>query len=270
MNAKKHVWERLVVYFAAIIFAFPIVATITGSFASAFEISAKASKQIVLIPRCFSLNQYLQVFFSSDRYLRSFLFSFFVALTIASSSSLIAFFSAYVFAKIQFRWRENIFFLYLLMMLMPYQVTLVPNFLIVRQLGLYNSVWGLILPGIFAPFSVVLLRQFIRQIDTEICEVFRMDCNSSIRLMYSIIFPCCRPGFCVVFVLSFSESWNMIEQPLTLISDPLLMPLSILLSQAGWISQNTIYAASVVAMLPMIVLFLYFNDQLIIGLESVK
>ena len=230
--------------------------------------SIQTGSLLTLQPNSFSLDRYLTLFFGNNHFFAALLRSLWIALCTAVGSTCIAFISGYVFAKVRFRGRKILFSCYLLLMLCPYQVTIVPNYLMIRLLGLYNTNWALILPGIFSPMMVFLLHQFIRQIDDSLCEAFRMNSNNTIRMLISVVFPCSIVGIVLVFVLAFAEAWNMVEQPLILLKNAFSYPLSVLLNRL--LSGGTELAGSVVFMLPVFFLIVLYHDKLMEGMAQIK
>lgn len=230
--------------------------------------SIQTGNLITLQPTTFSLDRYLALFFGENNFFPALLRSVWIALTTAIGATVVAFLAGYVFAKVQFRGREIIFSCFLLLMLCPYQVTIVPNYLMIRLLRLYNTDFAMILPGLFSPMMVFLLRQFIRQVDDSLCEAFRLDSGSTIRMLFNVVFPCSGVGIALVFVLAFAEAWNMVEQPLILLEDAFRYPLSVLLNRV--LSGGTVLAGSVVFMLPVSFLIALFHDQLTEGMAQMK
>ena len=230
--------------------------------------SIQTGNHLTLQPTAFSLDRYLALFFGENRFFPALIRSLWISLSTAIGATVTAFLSGYVLAKVSFKGRNIIFLSFVLLLLCPYQVTIVPNYLMIRLLGLYNTDWALILPGIFAPMTVILLRQFIRQIDDSLCEAYRLDGNSTIRMLLSVVLPCSRVGVALVFILSFAEAWNMVEQPLILLEDTFRYPLSVLLNRV--LSGGTVLAGSAVFMLPVFYLIAIFHDQLAEGMTNIK
>ena len=250
----------LFLFCGAIVFVLPTAYIIISSF--------QTGETLTLQPAAFSLDRYLTLFFEESRFPFAMLRSIWIALTTAIGATIVAFLSGYVFAKVNFRGRDLIFFCYLLLMLCPYQVTIVPNYLMIRLLGLYNTNLALILPGIFAPMMVVLMRQFIGQVGDSLCLSFRLDSQNTFQILLSVVLPCSKVGVALVFVLAFAEAWNMVEQPLFLLENASRYPLSVLLNRI--LSEGTVLAGSVVFMLPVYFLVTLFNAQLMEGMTATK
>ncbi|WP_193571566.1 carbohydrate ABC transporter permease [Paenibacillus psychroresistens] len=265
----------------AVMLVFPIVITFTNSLMTDQEIdlnygpigqmdkavAGRASPfvNLKLLPDQVTLEQYGNVLLDSPRFLIMFWNSVKLVVPIIAGQTLVAALAAYAFSKLQFRGREQLFLVYVLTMLMPFQVTLVPNYIMAAKLGLLNSNGAIILPGIFAAFGVFMLRQFMQDIPYAYIEAAKMDGASHLRIFYKIIIPMIKPGLAALVILLFVDYWNMVEQPLIFLDDPFKQPLSIYLSRinGGGIAS----AASMLYMAPMVLLFLYAETYFIEGIQ---
>lgn len=271
----------------AVLFLFPTVFTLTNSFMSATEISANYGKiftglgvsgdggrvyigekiNLQLIPDKVSFSQYSTVLFKSPEYLLKFWNSVFFVLPIVVFQLAVAAGASYAFARIQTKFRALVFFVYIILMLMPYQVTLVPNYIIDNYLGILNTRWAIILPGIFSPFSVFILTKFMRRIPSAMIEAAQLDGAGEWRIFTSIFLPLCRSTLYSVAILVFIDYWNMVEQPLVLLSDAEMYPLSVFLSKINEGDTGIALAIAVIYMVPPVLLFLYSEDYLIDGIS---
>ena len=176
----------------AVLFLMPIILTITNSFMSASEISANygsvfatnsrggkvyISEKVNLkfIPDMVSFSQYITVLFKSPEYLLKFWNSVVLVGPIVVFQLFVAALASYGFTRYRGRIREIIFFSYIILMLMPYQVTLVPNYLVAGWFKTLDTYWAIWLPGIFSPFAVFLLTKFMRRIPTSVIEAAQID-----------------------------------------------------------------------------------------------
>ncbi|MEC0268286.1 carbohydrate ABC transporter permease [Paenibacillus anseongense] len=261
----------------AIVLLFPIVITFTNSLMTAQEISInyspigqmnKAARfvNIKLLPDQVTLEQYVKVLVGSPRYLEMFWNSVFMVVPIIAGQTLVASLAAYAFSKLRFRGREPLFLVYVFTMLMPFQVTLVPNYMMADKLGLLNSPSAIILPGIFAAFGVFMLRQFMLEIPYAYMEAAKIDGAGHLRIFYTIIVPMITPGLAALILLLFVDYWNMVEQPIVFLEDPFKQPLSVYLSRISG-EPGIAFAASVLYMAPMVLLFLYAESYFIEGIQ---
>lgn len=267
----------------AVLLLFPMVITFTNSIMTEREISinygligtmnevtAGDTNRFVnlkLLPDQVSLEQYGKVLVNSSKFLMMFWNSVFMVVPIIAGQTLVAALAAYTFSKLQFRGREALFLVYLLTMLMPFQVTLVPNYIMAEKLGLLNSPNAIILPGIFAAFGVFMLRQFMLPIPYSYIEAAKLDGAGHLRIFSTIIVPMIKPGMAALVILLFVDYWNMVEQPLIFLDDPLMQPLSVYLSRINSGEQGVAFAASMLYMTPMVLLFLYAETYFIEGIQ---
>ena len=222
--------------FFAILFLMPIVLTITNSFMSSSEISSNYGQvfstsdtggktyisekvNLKFIPDMVSFSQYITVLFKSPDYLFKFWNSVILVVPIVFFQLLVAVLASYGFTRYRGRIKEMIFFIYIILMLMPYQVTLVPNYLVSNWLHLLDTRWAIWLPGIFSPFAVYLLTKFMRRIPISVIEAAQIDGAGEWQIFRSICLPLCKGCLCSVAILIFIDYWNMVEQPLILLSE---------------------------------------------------
>ncbi|MFD2115651.1 carbohydrate ABC transporter permease [Paenibacillus yanchengensis] len=256
---------------------FPVVLTVINSLMTEQEILANYSMlgstessqlvQLKWIPDWVSLQQYYQVLIATPQYLYLFWNSVGLVVPIIVGQVVVAALAAFAFGKLQFPGREILFSIYLLAMLLPFQVTLVPNYIMIDQLGLMNKAASIILPGIFAAFGVFLLRQFMLQIPTAYIEAAKIDGASYFRIFRSIVLPMVKPGLAALVVLLFADYWNMVEQPLIFLQNAEMQPLSVFLSRLQKEAFSVSFAASVIYMIPMLLLFLLAEKYFIEGIE---
>ncbi|MFS0840594.1 carbohydrate ABC transporter permease [Paenibacillus sp. 1P03SA] len=260
----------------------PIVITFTNSLMTEREIGMNygligqmteagsgtdAFVNLKLLPDLVTLEQYGEVLIHSPRFMRMFWNSVFLVVPIIAGQTAVAALAAYAFSKLRFRGREPLFLVYVLTMLMPFQVTLVPNYIMADKLGLLHSPGAIILPGIFAAFGVFMLRQYMLHIPYAYIEAAKIDGAGHWRIFSTIIIPMVKPGISALVVLLFVDYWNMVEQPLIFLDDPLEQPLSVYLSRVNQGERGIAFAASMLYMTPMVLLFLYAETNFIEGIQ---
>ena len=266
----------------AVLFLLPTVLTITNSFMTQSEITANygqvfsnisdgksyISKTINLkfIPDEVSFTQYITVLLKSPDYLLKFWNSVILVVPIVAAQLLIASIAAYGFTRWRGKVRDGIFFAYVILMLMPYQVTLVPNYLVSDWLGILNTRWAIILPGAFAPFSVFLLTKFMRRIPVALIESAKLDGASEWHVFWDICLPQCRSALYSIAILVFIDYWNMVEQPLILLQNADEQPLSVYLSTINAGEIGIAFAVAVIYMIPGLLLFLHGESYLVEGI----
>lgn len=268
---------------AALIFLMPTVLTIANSFMSTTEIAAnygpvfatdeKGGKTYIsetvnlkFIPDMVSFSQYYTVLFKSPDYLMKFWNSVILVVPIVVFQLATAALAAYAFARLKGRLKEIIFFVYIIVMLMPYQVTLVPNYLVSDFLGILNTRWAIILPAVFTPFSVFLLSKIMRRIPVSLIEAAKLDGAGEMQIFRYIALPLCKSVMYSVAILVFIDYWNMVEQPLVLLNDEALYPLSVFLSRINSGEIGLAFAVATIYMIPTLLMFLYGEDYLVEGI----
>ncbi len=215
-----------------------------------------------LIPDQVSFQQYASVLLRSPEYLLKLWNSIILTVPIVIFQVLIAAFASYSFARFKGRLKSVIFFGYVVLMLMPYQVTLVPNYLVSDWLNILDTRWAIVLPAVFAPFSVFLLTRYMRRIPSSYIEAAKLDGAGEWKIFTKIALPLCRGALYSVAILVFIDYWNMVEQPLILLSDVEMHPLSVFLSEINTGEVGVAFAVAVIYMLPPILLFLYGEEYL--------
>ena len=281
---KKRYFGRGVMFLLCLVFAvaflLPTVLTVTNSFMSESEISSNygmifstttggyISKHVNLkfIPDKVTFSQYITGLVKSPAYLIKFWNSVILVLPIVIFQVAIAALAAYSFTRWRGKVRSLIFFFYVILMLMPYQVTLVPNYLVAERLGTLNSRWAIILPGVFAPFSVFLLTKFMRRIPYALIESAKIDGAGEWQIFTRICLPQCRSALYSIAILVFIDYWNMVEQPIVLLSDAEKQPLSVYLSSINAGEIGLAFAMAVVYMVPSLLIFLKGEEYLVEGI----
>lgn len=266
----------------AFLFLVPIVLTITNSLMTASEINANygvifakrngvrvfisQTVNLKFIPDIVSFGQYFKVLILSPEYLMKFWNSFFYVVPIVVFQLAVACLASYGFARYRGRVREIIFFSYIILMLMPYQVTLVPNYMVSKWLNIYDTRWAIWLPGIFSPFAVYMLTKYMRRIPKSIYEAAEIDGAGEWQIFTRICLPNCRGGIVSIAILLFIDYWNMVEQPLILLSDDQMHPLSVFLSRIRTEEISLAFAVAVIYMVLPMMVFLYGEEYLVEGI----
>jgi multiple sugar transport system permease protein len=267
-------------------FLLPIVLTITNSLMTESEItlnyssitkdtaanaqdprSAGGYANLKFIPDFVTLSQYYDVLVAKPQFLTMFWNSVKITVPILIGQIVVSSLAAYAFAHLKFRFRETIFFVYIVTMLMPFQVTLVPNYIIADKLGLLNSYASIIFPGIFATFGVFLLRQFMVYVPVNYIEAARVDGASQLYIFARIVLPMCRSGIAALAILNFIDNWNMVEQPIIFLQDAIKQPLSVYLSAINEGERGLAFAACTLYMAPLLLVALYAEKDLVEGIQ---
>ena len=216
------------------------------------------------------LHQFRAVLLDRPEILRTLLNTMGYAAITLAGVFLVAPLAAFVFAKLRFKGNSVLFFLYVFLLLLPFQVLCVPLYLTVSTLRLMDTPWAFILLEIFSPLYVFLLRQFMRSIPDSILEAAALDGAGLIRTYLRIILPLSKPALAVCGVLCAAKCWNMIEQPLLFLKNASLYPLSLYIHEMMNAGQAEFLSTCVLAAVPVLLLFLIFNDDLMDGLMQME
>lgn len=272
---KKSKCIDIIVYAVLILFGvaalFPVIFIAASSLMDESEVIrsyVSGEMDFHIIPRSFSLNGYLEVFLYTPAYLMKFWKSMLLSTVILAGQLVISCLGGYGFAKFSFRGKNVIFFFVIILMMMPLQVTLVPNYIVFERLGLIGSYASVILPGVFSTFGVFLLTQFFSSIPNSIIEAAKLDGANQIQILCRIIVPYAKSGVASLCILNFIDTWNMVEQPLIFLKDSTKYPLSVFLANVSRENLSISFVCGILAILPVLLLFLYLKDSLISGIEN--
>lgn len=265
----KKVMIKLIVIILSCVFILPIILTVVNSFSTNLLINGEY-RQFDIIPKGFSIIGYYDLLIENLWFIRGFWNSVFYAMVITVFNLVISLSAAYAFHEASFPGKGILYFFYIVLMMMPLQVSILPNYIGLRDMKLIDTPWAILLPGIFAPFGVFLMCQYMRGLDSSIVESARLETKSVIRILLYIIVPQVKACVIALFVFTFAENWNMVKQPNIFLKNINLMPLSVLLAVLENVDVMILLAGSVIFMLPIIILYMYFHDSLETGLESLK
>ncbi len=275
---KRHILSRAALTLVALVILLPVALTALYSFFSPAEIKAfletrgnydaSAWMDIKLAPRVFSLSQYYNILIEDVSVLRLLLNSAMYAGAILLGQALVIPAMAYALSRFRFPGRDAIFFVVIMLMLLPFQVTMVPNVLTLRAIGLLNTAWAVILPMCFAPFYIFLVRQFMVGLPRETLEAAEIDGAGTFRCFVHITLPICRPILGAAVALSFADCWNLVEQPLAYLAEQQqLMPLSVMFNQLTQKPSGVEFAGAALYILPALLIYLYFQKDILSGIQ---
>jgi multiple sugar transport system permease protein len=253
---------------SAILVAFPFIWMIHTSLMPEDEVLQFPP---VWIPSHLTLQHYMDAltFQPFGRYIVN---SFIVAVTSTAGQLLTASMGAYAFARLRFPGRDKLFLLYLGTMMIPYQVTLIPQYVLISKLGWLNNYLALIVPSLGSAFSTFLLRQFFLSIPREMEEAAKIDGAGYMRIYATIILPLAKPALATVSLLTFMSSWTSFVWPLVVIQSTEMrtipVGLAALQQQAGASDIAQIMAGAVMALVPMFVLFIFLQRYFIESIAS--
>lgn len=242
----KRIFWGIVYTSSALIFSFPILYTIFYSF--------KNTDGIV--------SGYNELFFNCFSFYPAFWNSVLYTLAIVILQLIIIIPTAFAFTKIRSKAVNFAFILYIILMMMPLQVTLLPVYIGLRDFHLLDTRLGIILPITFSPMYVVIMKQYMTTINFSIIEAITLETNSLARIIFSGIIPQIKPCIYAVILLSAAETWNIYEEPVYFLKKADLMPMSVFINKISVYENSMIFCASVICIVPMVLLYGLFSDYL--------
>jgi len=254
-----------ILLFFTLLFAMPCIWIILSSFKSGSELFSWPPS---LWPRNFTLENYRMVF-KEVNFLRYFSNSFIVATLATVITLLINSMAGYALAKFKFKGSKILFFSLIFTIMIPLQVIMVPVFIVLRHLNLYNTLWGIIIPPTATPTGVFLIRQYMVTIPNELIESARIDGAGEWRIFWTIITPLAKPVLTALMIFSFIWRWNDFIWPFIVISSEKKYTIQIAL--ANFVGQytvdwNAILSMTTLAIIPVFIVFLIFQRYFVKGI----
>ena len=293
---RQTVRRTLAAMFFAFLFLMPTVLTFTNSFMTSSEINANYGAifatnnsggkiyvsevvNLKFIPDMVSFGQYITVLFKSPEYLMKFWNSVIYVVPIVIFQLFVASLASFGFARYRGKVKQLFFFLYIVLMLMPYQVTLVPNFMVASRLGIVGTRWAIWLPGIFSPFAVYMLTKYMRRIPYSLYEAASIDGATEMIYFFKILLPVCTPIIATISMWQFVGMWNSYFDAMIYLNSASKQPLQLVLRailiqsqpQPGMVSdmQSTAaraqlaellkYATIIISSLPLMIMYPFFQ-----------
>ena len=281
MRQHKGVRFRIVcalLFVMALIMLWPMVQTFLYSFSSISDMKAYMQTRnnfdmdvwmdSRLSPRMFSLSQYYQILITDNTVLHLFVNSVMYTVMILLGQAIVIPAMAFALSKFRFPGRDGLFFVIILLMLLPFQVTMVPNVLTLRAMGLLNTIWAVVLPMWFMPVYIFLVRQFMVSLPGELIEAASIDGAGTFRTYIHIVLPVCRPILGAAAALSFADCWNLVEQPLTYLTERAdIQPLSVMFNQLANENTGFEFAGAALYILPALFVYLFFQEDILSGIQ---
>ena len=221
-----------------------------------------------LLPRYPTLRSYVEVLLDSPAFFVMFWNSIKIAVGVLAGQLLVAVPAAWGFTRYEFAGKKLLFSLYIVFMLLPFQVLMLSEYLVLYRLSLLNTLWAVILPGIFSTFPVFVLYNFFRGIPDQIVEAARLDGASELQIFLRIGVPMGMPGIAAVLILQFLEYWNLVEQPMLFLEDARLWTLPLYLPDISLERAGFSLAAAVITLIPSLLVFFAGQDGLERGIAA--
>ncbi len=286
----KHFGADIIIWLAAAVALFPVIFIAANSLMGQDEIISRYSPEILasntgdfsshnirfvrfgLLPERVTLEQYRRLLLESPGYLRMFWNSVIIVVPVLLGQCLLAPLAAYGLENIRWKYKEAIYFTYIIVMLMPTQLLLVPNFLVAGWLNIRSSYLAIILPALFHPLGVFLVRQQLKSFPKECVEAAALDGAGVFRTYRSVVRPNLNSTVAALAVLLFADNWNIVDQAVVFIDKTYQNPLSVYLGNVVSEEPGMFFAVSVFYLIPALLVFLFGQEHLTegIALSGVK
>lgn len=262
---KHHVIILIFLTIFSLIMMYPMAWMLVTSFKTNADIRANRTK---FLPTEWTLEGYRTAFEKApiaQWFINSMLVVICITVAVIFTSTLIG----YVFAKYEFRGKKVLFVILLATMMVPPQVTMIPRYLMIQEMQLFNTIWALIVPGLVSAFSIYMARQFIADLPDSICEAAKMDGAGPFRIYWSIVLPNIKPAIGSIGIFTAMMNWNDYLNPLLMLNDmeKMTLPLGLVIFDTQRVSDmSATMAAASMMMMPMIIIFVLFQKQFIKGM----
>ena len=277
---RRQLWQLILLTILgvlAIALMLPIAFTLFYSFFPKSEMSAYLGAMdnysaerwlpILISPRQATLRQYYTILIEDPTYLYQFINSAIYAGGILAGQLVVVPSMAFALSCFRFKGREFLFFVILVLMLMPFQVTMTPTVITLQFMNLMNTRWAVILPMWFSPFYMFLLRQYMVGVPPELMEAGMIDGAGPLRCYLHIMLPAVRPILGAAVALSFADNWNMVEQPLVYLQNMADQPLSVMFNTLTENNKEIAFAGASLYIVPMLVMYFYFQEDILLGVQ---
>ncbi|WP_299093757.1 carbohydrate ABC transporter permease [uncultured Metabacillus sp.] len=268
-NKRGLLLRYIVAMILLIIMVFPYLYMVLNSFAAWDQVDKR------LIPTEFTFRSYAWLFGGGDVAIpRPWIQAFFNSVIVSAGSTVLMMITgvmvAYALAKMNFKGRETVNNLILFQMFFPAIILLVPTFLIIQNVGLYDTYWAMIIPKAMSLWAVFMYTNFFRAIPDTFIEAAKLDGASNLQIMFKVVLPMSKSITAVIFLFLFMERWTELLWDMLVVRSDSMLTLNVLLSQmfgpyGGY--PGPMYAASVLLTLPIIILFLFFAKKFQEGMQ---
>ncbi|MGM0839972.1 MAG: carbohydrate ABC transporter permease [Bacillota bacterium] len=271
MNSKKKTFSKRLLYIVLIGYAIttliPFLWALSSSFKTLEEI---ISGTMNFIPKNFTLDNYKQIFIEQELFPRWLFNSLFIAVIGTALNIIFNSMSGYALARLSFPGKKALFIMILAVLMIPAQVTMIPNYLILKEIGWLNSYQGMIVPAMINATFIFMMRQFFVNFPKELEEAAQIDGLSRFGIFFKVVLPLAKPALAAQAIFVFMGFWNNFMTPLIVMTDTEMytLPLGLNTFKGQYVSYwNYIMAASMVFTLPVLLLYAFFNRYFIKGIS---
>ncbi|MDO4323977.1 MAG: carbohydrate ABC transporter permease [Lachnospiraceae bacterium] len=264
-------------FLLAAVICFPVIFAISGVFMKQWELeqylapvlgSAEGMASWPLLPQAPTLQSLVELLIDSPQFFVMFWNSLKLSLCILAGQTIFGVPAAWALARFDFPGKKAVLMLYIVLMLMPFQVLMMPEYLVLNRIGLLDTHAAVILPAVFSTFPVFIMYRFFSGIPEAILEAARIDGAGNLQIFWHIGIPLGAAGIVSSGILGFLESWNMIEQPMTFLKTRSLWPLSLFLPEIGLKEAGMGFAAAIMMLIPALLIFLSGQEYLEQGIAA--
>lgn len=273
---KRRIILSLLMILAAAV-CYPIFFLLAGSLMGDGELSEHLGAVLAggeglmtwsVLPLAPTLRHYVELLLDSPEFFQMFWNSIQMTVGILAGQLIFGVPAAWGFARYRFPFKKILFTLYIVLMMMPFQVTMLSSYLVLSGMDLMDTLWAVILPAVFSTFPVFIMYRFFCSVPHALIEAARVDGAGELAIFLHIGLPMGSPGIISAMVLGYLEYWNLIEQPLTFLKNKELWPLSLYLPNISMDRAGVSFAASVVTLIPALLVFLCGQDYLEQGIVA--
>lgn len=267
----------VLMFLLAAVVCFPVLFVLVGSFMSTGELERNLAPVVngtqgwigwSLLPAQPTMRPYVQLLIDSPEFYVLFWNSVKITLGILAGQLLFGMPAAWGLAKLDFGGRKALYWIYVILMLFPFQTTMLSSYLILNRLQLVNTHAGIILPAMFSTFPVFIMYRFFKGVPDELIESAKLDGAGHLQIFFRIGIPLGSSGVISALILNYLECWNMIEQPMTFLKDQALWPLSLYLPNITLEQAGFAFASAVVVLLPSLCVFFAGQEYLEQGIVA--
>jgi ABC-type glycerol-3-phosphate transport system permease component len=257
----------LVLGIGAIAFIYPFYWMVTASLVPENEI-----ENLTLLPQSLSFNSYVQMF-AKIPIGRAFVNSIFVAAMVTSGVLVLCSMVGYALSRLRFAGRNLIFYIIIFTMTLPFQITLIPNYILMVKLGWIDTFLALIVPYLINGFAIIMFRQAFQTIPQDLIDAARIDGCGEMRIIFQILWPNIIPALVTIGIITFMATWNEVLWPLIVIRDESLMtmPQLVTLFAVGGRAESQLgvkLASATILAIPIILAYLFFQKYFIQSMAS--
>lgn len=271
MKKKKNVYKKhhiVIIAFLTVfslIMMYPMAWMLMTSFKSNADIQMNKTK---FFPEKWTIEGY-QTAFEKAPIAQWFINSILVVVIVTAAVILTSTLIGYIFAKYEFKGKKVLFVLLLATMMVPPQVTMIPRYLMIQEMHLFNTIGALIVPGLISAFSIYMARQFIADVPDSLCEAAKIDGAGPFRIYWSVILPNIKPAIGSIGIFTAMMNWNDYLNPLLMLNDmeKMTLPLGLVIFDTQRVADmSATMAAASMMMMPMIIIFILFQKQFVKGM----